>query len=113
MIRVELQECEAFAKLAEYESSLFLKNSEDTVQAINKLKVSIIQEIGDINYYEVVNSEEYLNLLGVIKSRLTLVKQGKEFRRRHLVDFYNREYKCKLKLQKRWFNRSSWAVRTI
>jgi hypothetical protein len=113
MIRVELQECEAFSKLAEYEASLFLKNSEETTQAINKLKVSVIQEIGDINYYEVVNSEEYLNLLGVIKGRLTFIKEGKEFRRRHLVDFYNREYKCKLKLQKRWFNRSSWAVRTI
>jgi hypothetical protein len=113
MIRVELQECEAFAKLAEYESSLFLKNSEDTVQAINKLKVSIIQEIGDINYYEAVNSEEYCALLGVIKGRLTFTKEGKEFRRRHLVDFYNREYKCKLRLQKRWFNRSSWAVRVV
>ena len=115
MIPVELHESEAFAKLAEYEATAHANDKENITQCINKLKLSLINAIGEINYYEIIQSEEYLKMLGVTKDRISLISDPdwlgvKKFRAK-LQKIYNDEYQAKRKFQKRWFGRGAWAIK--
>lgn len=116
MINVELHESEAFAKLAEYEASSHLNDADHLSQAINKLKLSLINSIGEVNYYQLVASDEYADLLGVIKRRIDLVNGaeagGYRNRFREAVKkTYSDEQRFKRKLQRVWFGRGGWALR--
>jgi hypothetical protein len=112
MINVELHDSEAFGKLAEYESRLFHSKNEGLIQCLNTLKISIIKEIGEINYYEIVASEEYQRLLSVMKSKTDMMIEGR-FCKGKYKQFLTNEYKAKLKFQRRWFGRGAWAVKFI
>lgn len=116
MIFVELQESEAVAKLAEYEATADINDSDHIAQARNKLKLSLINAIGEVNYYEMVNSQEYANILGVIKRRINLVN-GREVAgystrlRQEIKKTYSDEQRHKKQLQRIWFGRGGWALR--
>ena len=116
MINVELQECEAFAKLAEYQASQKLNDLDNSNQAQNKLKLSLINQIGEVNYYQLIQSEEFQNLYGVISRRIELVNAGRSSGyasrfKEALKKTYDDEYRYKRKLQRVWFGRGGWALR--
>ena len=115
MVNVELHESEAFAKLAEYEALSYGKPNDNLSQIANKLKISIINEIGENNYYEIVQSPEYTSLLGAIKKRMDILKRRckdmPKGYRTAIEKTYNSEYESKYKLQRKWFGRGAWAVK--
>ena len=116
MINVELQESEAVGKLAEYYCIADLNKTDHVTQAINKLKLSLINSMGEVNYYQLVQCDEYLALLGVIKRRIDLVggrlKHGYRNRLREaLAKTYKDEYRYKRKIQRIWFGRGGWALK--
>ena len=112
MLNVELHDSEAFGKLAEYESRLFHSKDEGLIQSLNTLKISIIKEIGEINYYEIIASDEYQRLLSVMKNKTDMIFEER-FCKGKYKQILTNEYKAKLKFQRRWFGRGAWAVKFV
>lgn len=118
MIKISIDESSAFDILSIYQLKSIYSETEEkrqqNLQNIKELSDELIEQIGELKFNEVIESEEYIKLYIANMDTFEMVDKAKTDEvPASAVDYANHQrYLCKSEIQKRFFNTNLSETKT-